>query len=166
MSLQSLFVAQAYDYTTTGGEELFVEPTAAQTAMNTALFLIPTLLIALASYALFSWLTGLIFKKAGIPAWKALVPLYNIWLTFKLGNFPGWWTIVLFVPFVNLVPVVLLYIAQYRIGLKLGKPGAFVLLAIFLPLVWYVWLACDDSKWSETPGAAPATPTTDTAAQA
>jgi hypothetical protein len=60
----------------------------------------------------------------------------------------------------------LLYIAQYRIGLKLGKPGAFVLLAIFLPLVWYVWLACDDSKWSETPGAATATPTTDTAAQA
>lgn len=121
------------------------------------------LLFLVLSYVITSYLLSRIFKKAGLEQWKAWVPLYNVWLTYKLGDQPGWWTILLFVPVVNIVATVLLYIAYYKIGLKLGKPGVFVLWAIFLPIVWYVWLAFDNSTWKET-GAAPAsatdTPTT------
>jgi hypothetical protein len=52
-----------------------------------------------------------------------------------------------FIPFVNIASAVFMYIAMYEIGLRLGKQGAFVLFAIFLPLVWTVWLAIDSSTW-------------------
>lgn len=42
---------------------------------------------------------------------------------------------------------VILLIAQYRIGLGFGKDGAFVTLAIFLPIVWFIRLGLDSSRW-------------------
>jgi hypothetical protein len=59
-----------------------------------------------------------------------------------------------------------MYIAMYTIGLRFGKEGYFVLLAIFLPIVWSAWLAFDKSTWqktapafaSPTPATAPVTP--------
>ena len=61
-----------------------------------------------------------------------------------------------------------MYIAMYNIGLKLGKEGIFVLLAIFLSPVWLTWLAVDKSVWNDAAGAPrldapvnpPATPST------
>jgi len=94
-----------------------------------------------------AFLLGKIFTKAGVPAWKAWVPVYNSWVTLELGGQQGFWAVLALVPVVNIVSVVFLYIAMYNIGLKLGKEGAFVLLAIFLPLVWYIWLAVDGSTW-------------------
>lgn len=150
-------VAQAYDdFTTTGGEELLTETATTDAAANAGIVLLPILLISLLiSYIIFAWLTAQLFKKVGIEAWKGWVPVYNIWLTFKLGNQPGWWAIVSLIPFINLIAGIIFLVAQYRIGIKFGKPGAFVLLAIFLPLVWYAWLAFDDSKWQDAPVATP-----------
>ena len=51
------------------------------------------------------------------------------------------------VPIVNIASMVFMYIAMYNIGLKFGKEGAFILWAIFVPIVWYIWLAVDQSKW-------------------
>lgn len=153
-------VAQAYDdFTTTGGEEILVDPTATDAAANAGLIMLPVFFfILIVSYVLFAWLTAQLFKKAGLEAWKGWVPVYNIWLTFKLGNQPGWWAIVSLIPLANLIAAIIFLVAQYRIGLKFGKPGAFVLLAIFLPLVWYAWLAFDDSQWQDgTPAATPDT---------
>lgn len=109
------------------------------------------LILLIATYVIVAVLLGRIFKKAGIDSWKAWVPVYNTWLTLELGNQKGWWAIVTIIPFVNIVASVFLYIAMYQIGLKFGKNGAFVLWAIFLPLVWYAWLALDDSVWRGTP---------------
>lgn len=96
----------------------------------------------------------MIFKKAGVPAWKAWVPIYSTWVMLELGDQPGWWVLLNFVPFVNLVALVFMYIAMYNIGLKLQKEGWFVILAIFLPIVWLIWLALDKSTWQGS--AAPA----------
>lgn len=104
-------------------------------------------MITLAVYALQAYLLSRIFKKAGKEAWKAWVPVYNNWVTLELGEQKGWWAVLSLVPLVNIVALVFMYIAMYHIGLKLRKEGAFVLLAIFLPLVWYVWLAFDGSTW-------------------
>lgn len=153
-------MAQAYDdFTTTGGEELLTDPAATEAATNASLVMLPVLLvILLVSYVLFAWLTARIFKKAGLESWKGWVPVYNIWLTFKLGNQAGWWAVVMLIPFVQIIASIVFFIAQYHIGRKFGKPGAFVLLAIFLPLVWYAWLGFDDSKWQDAaPAAAPDT---------
>ena len=108
---------------------------------------------ALIGYVINSFLLGRIFKKAGVEQWKAWVPIYNAWVTFELGNQKGWVALLFLVPVVNIIALVFYFIAAYHIGLKLGKEGVFVLLAIFLPIVWLAWLAFDKSTWK---GAVPA----------
>jgi hypothetical protein len=157
--LTHLAQTNTYDYTPVTSEEVFVDPSTGEAAANAGIVLLPILLIiGLISYVLYSWMLGKIFKKAGVEAWKAWVPFYNIWIMYKLGNTASWWTILMFVPIINIVASVFFYIASYRIGRKLGKSGAFVLWAIFFPLVWFAWLAFDDSTWHEdttTPEASP-----------
>jgi hypothetical protein len=112
--------------------------------------------ILIVTYILMSIMLSRIFRKAGVAGWKAWIPVYNTWKTLELGDQKGWWALVLFIPVLNIVATVFLYIAMYYIGIKLGKDGYFVLWAIFLPLVWYVWLAFDKSVWN--PSAVTTTP--------
>ncbi|WP_053992257.1 signal peptidase I [Mangrovimonas sp. TPBH4] len=52
--------------------------------------------------------TWKLYVKAGRQAWEAFVPVYNAVILMKIINRPWWWTILLFVPIVNLImfPVV------------------------------------------------------------
>ncbi|HUO61919.1 MAG TPA: DUF5684 domain-containing protein [Candidatus Bathyarchaeia archaeon] len=122
--------------------------------------------IFLLAYVVTSYLTGRIFKKAGVPQWAAWVPIYNSWRELELGDQQGFWALLTLVPFVNLVATIFLYIARYHIGKKLGKDDWFVLLAIFLPVVWLIWLGFDDSKWPTSKKTAPAAKKAPTATKA
>lgn len=120
-----------------------------------AFFLI-TLVASLILYVIVSLCLMTIFKKAGVKnAWAAWVPYYNTWKTLQIGGQKGYWAILSIIPLVNIVAAVFLYIAMYHIGKKLGKSDAFVLLAIFIPIVWYIWLAIDDSQWNDAASTAP-----------
>lgn len=123
------------------------------------------LIAAVIGYVVHAFLLSRIFKKAGVEEWKAWVPVYNAWVTLELGGQKGLWAVLMLVPVVNIVAVVFLIIAQYNIGLKFGKEGVFVLLAIFLPIVWLAWLAFDKSTWqgAKPAAAAPAAPAQPTA---
>ncbi|MDB5167214.1 MAG: hypothetical protein JWN26_359 [Candidatus Saccharibacteria bacterium] len=105
-------------------------------------------IIFLVIYALHAFLLSRIFKKAGASQGIAWVPFYNTWKLLELGDQPGFWAILSIVPFVNYAAAVFLYIAMYKVGLKFGKEGTWVLLAIFLPTVWMAILAFDSSKWN------------------
>jgi hypothetical protein len=145
MNIATLFAQAHYDpyYYDTGAS-------ASYNTQDAGMFLfmmIFVLIFAVVAYVIQALLLGRIFAKAGVPAWKAWVPVYNSWVTLELGGQQGFWAVLAFVPVVNIVSVVFMYIAMYHIGLKLGKEGAFVLLAIFLPIVWYIWLAVDSSTW-------------------
>lgn len=134
----------SYDYMYT------TEPTADGVAAGLVLggiFLFFAFLFALIAYVVGAWLLGRIFKKAGEPQWIAWVPVYNSWKLLELGGQQGFWAVLALIPFVNIIAAIFLYIAMYHVGKKLGKEDWFVLLAIFLPIVWLVWLAFDDSKW-------------------
>src|SRR6266496_6120439 len=96
------------------------------------------LVVALIGYVVSAFLLSRIFKKAGVEGWKAWVPVYNMWVLLELGDQKGFWAIIALIPFVNIVAVVFLIIAEYNIGLKLQKEGWFVLLAIFIPIVWFI----------------------------
>lgn len=112
-------------------------------------------LIAIALYVIIALSLMKIFKKAGVKPWIAWVPFYNNWKTLELGGQQGFWAVLAIIPVISLVSAVFMYIAMYHIGKKLGKDDAFVLVAIFLPIVWYIWLAVDDSKWNEQGSTAP-----------
>lgn len=100
-----------------------------------------------ASYAIGAFLLSRVFKKAGVEQWIAWVPIYNAWKLLEIGGQQGFWAVLAFIPFVNIVSLIFMYISMYNIGLKLGKEGWFVILAIFIPIVWLIWLGFDDSKW-------------------
>jgi len=121
------------------------EATAALAGATT--IIVACLWIALVAYILQAIFMGLVFKKAGQPMWKAWVPVYNSWTLLQLGGQNGIWAVLAFIPIVNIVSAVFMYISMYYIGKNLGKSDAFVLFAIFLPLVWLIWLAVDSSTW-------------------
>lgn len=120
---------------------------AAAVAAFLFLWFVMSIMLAIITYVIFSWFLGRIFKKAGIPAWIAWVPFYSTWKLLELGGQQGFWAVLTIVPIVNWVSAVFMYIAMYHIGLKMGKPGWWVVLAIFVPYVWLGILAFDQSKW-------------------
>jgi hypothetical protein len=124
----------------------------ATVAAITGLFFFIYILIAIASYVITAIFLGKIFKKAGLASWPAWVPIYNFWKALEIGGQQGFWSILSVVPYVNIVSAVFMYISMYHIGLKLGKSGAFVVLGIFLPIVWVIWLAVDKSVWNDSLG--------------
>jgi len=98
-------------------------------------------------YAIIAYPLSRLFKKAGGRQWAAWVPVYNLWKLLEMGGQEGFWAIIAYIPVFGIIALVFIYLAAYEIGKKLGKEGWFVLLAIFVPLVWLIWLAFDDSKW-------------------
>jgi uncharacterized membrane protein YoaK (UPF0700 family) len=144
------FISQFAEYTYSSDiySSYSTSPSAELSAGAVALFVLLGLVFFVIAYVIMALLLGRIFKKAGIASWIAWVPFYGTWKMLELGGQQGFWAVLAIVPIVNYVAIVFLYIAMYRIGLKFGKESWFVLLAIFVPIVWYAWLALDNSKWS------------------
>ena len=91
---------------------------------------------------LLSWL-GLYqcFKKANVPAWKALIPVYNYYEAFKLVEKPKWWFILMIVPGVN----ILMYgVLGFNLARYFGKrKSSDLFLASFVPYLYFVYLGLD-----------------------
>ncbi|WP_394554635.1 DUF5684 domain-containing protein [Agromyces sp. MMS24-JH15] len=98
-------------------------------------------LSAVGSYVLTGVFLSRILRKTGHDGWPAWVPVYSSWRFLEVGGQPGWLAVLLFVPIVNVVTVVFLVVAAYRIGRGFGKGGGFAVLYAFLPLIWFALLA-------------------------
>ena len=148
-----------YDYSYSNGYSSVSSTDAAAAAAIFVAFLGFMLIIVAITYVITAFFMSKMFNKAGIPGWAAWVPVYNSWKLLEMGGQQGFWAILAIVPVVNIVSMIFMYIAMYQIGLKFGKEGVFVLLAIFLPIVWVIWLAVDKTAvWQGAPTQAAATP--------
>ncbi|MES2876742.1 MAG: DUF5684 domain-containing protein [Patescibacteria group bacterium] len=128
--------------------------------------LLANIVVFTLAWAISSFLLSLVFKKAGIPMWKAWVPVYSLWIFLELGGQKGWISLLAVIPILNIltiwVALVFAVIAAYQIGLNFGKEGWFVLLYLFVPIAWYIWLAVDKTAvWQpgQTLAAGPSAPT-------
>lgn len=81
--------------------------------------------------------TWKLYVRAGRKAWEAAVPIYNAVVLMKIINRPVWWTILLFVPIVNLImfPVVWTETAR-SYGFNTYKDTALVVLSLGLYLFY------------------------------
>jgi signal peptidase I len=61
-----------------------------------ALILIGLLLVILPSFGLYG-----MFRKAGVPAWKGLVPFYNFWTMLEIAQRPKYWFFLMLIPVVG-----------------------------------------------------------------
>lgn len=117
------------------------------------------LILAVGGYVLTSLFMMKVFDKAGVQGrWRAWIPFYNSMVFMKLGDVNPWlifFALASFIPYLNIIGwlggvfvTVMMIIAAYRIGLKLQKDGAWVVLYIFLAPVWLGICAFDGSRWN------------------
>ncbi|WP_034258883.1 signal peptidase I [Altibacter lentus] len=82
--------------------------------------------------------TWKLYKVAGRHAWEAAIPIYNAVILMKIINRPWWWTILLFVPIVNLIMFPVVWVETLRsFGRNSTSDTAFVLITLGL-YIYYV----------------------------
>ncbi len=72
-----------------------------------------------------------VFTKAGKPGWASLIPIYNIYVLLKIVGRPGWWLLLLLIPFVNLVILILVHMDLAKSFGKSAFLWGFVILTLF-----------------------------------
>jgi hypothetical protein len=82
-----------------------------------------------------------IFTKAGRPGWAAIIPIYNFIVLLDIVGKPWWWLLLFFIPFVNLIILIVVYMdlakafgqsTLFGIGLIVLSP-IFMLILAFGP---------------------------------
>jgi hypothetical protein len=96
-------LAQTYTYNT-------------NTSANTGLMVVLVMLylVILVGFIAASWK---IFTKAGQAGWKAIIPVYNTVITCRIIGISGWYTLLIFVPLVNVFFAI--YVA-YKLAQSFG----------------------------------------------
>jgi len=65
---------------------------------------------SLCAYVYIAFCLQTIAKKTNTPdAWLAWIPIVNLYLMCKIAGRPGWWVILFFIPFVNIVIMVVVW---------------------------------------------------------
>jgi len=99
-------------------------------------------------YAIGAWK---MYEKAGHPGWACLIPIYNFYVLCKIVGRPGWWVILLFIPFVNFV---IWIIVALDLAKSFGQSTGFAIGLIFLSVIFIMILGFGDSRYVG-PAAAP-----------
>jgi signal peptidase I len=81
-----------------------------------------------------------VFKKAGYPGWKAIIPFYNFYIWLKVINKPLWWYIFIIFPYINVFTLLLMVVETLKCFKKdgLGEQALGVLFPfLFLPYLGF-----------------------------
>ncbi len=100
-------------------------------ALNNNLGPLPIILTVLA-YIYFAFCLQTIANKTNTEnAWLAWIPIANIYLMTQVAGKPGWWLLLMFIPLVNIIIAVILWM---EIAKALNKPE-WLGVAIILPVI-------------------------------
>lgn len=91
-----------------------------------------------------------LYAKADKPGWAAIIPIYNYIVLLQIVGRPIWWIILLFVPFVNFIVVIVIYMDLAK---SFGKDSGYGCAMLILPFIFLPLLAFGDSTY-EGPAAA------------
>lgn len=85
--------------------------------------------------------------KAGRPGWAWLVPIYNVYTLVKIAGRPGWWTVLFFIPIVNIVVAVITALDTAAAFRRSAAFGIFGLL--IFSFIGYAILAFGDDTYTQ-----------------
>ncbi len=85
-----------------------------------------------------------VFTKAGKPGWAAIVPFYNIIVLLEIVGRPWWWLLLMFVPLLNFVIAIIVYIDLAK---SFGKGAGFAIGLLLLPFIFFPILAFGDAEY-------------------
>ncbi len=101
------------------------------------------LIFAYAIFLIFCWVR--IYQKAGKPGWAYIVPVYNTLVELEILGRPWWWVfLIMFVPFVNIVIVIIM---TFDLAKVFGKSVGFGFGLLFLSFIFTPMLAFGDAKY-------------------
>lgn len=92
-----------------------------------------------------------LFTKAGEPGWASIVPIYNFVVWLRIAGKPGWWVLLMFIPFVNFIVLIL---ASIEFAKAFGKGTGFGLGLAFFGVIFYPILAFGSTSYSPLPATA------------
>ena|ERR1017187_7474870 len=85
-----------------------------------------------------------VFSKAGQPGWACIIPIYNLYVLCKIAGRPGWWVLLMLIPFVNFI---ILIIIAIDIAKAFGKGVGFGIGLILLPFIFYPILGFGSAQY-------------------
>jgi len=85
-----------------------------------------------------------VFQKAGREWWEAVIPLYNTYVMIKVAGKPGWWFLLFFIPFVNIIAMI---IVMHNLSMAFGHGVGFTLGLIFLGPLFLLILGFGSSQY-------------------
>lgn len=103
-----------------------------------------TLFISILIMAFFIIVYWIIFTKAGEEGWKSLIPIYNVYILYKITWGNGLIFLLLLVPFVNFIVGI---ITINKLSKCFGHGLGFTLGLLFLPIIFLPLLAFGDSRY-------------------
>jgi hypothetical protein len=92
-----------------------------------------------------------VFTKAGQPGWASIIPIYNLYVWCKIVGRPGWWIILLLIPFVNFIIGIILSIDLAK---SFGKGVGFGIGLALLGVIFWPILGFGSAQY-QGPSAAP-----------
>src|SRR6266568_2584250 len=93
------------------------------------------------------------FSRAGQPGWVAIIPIVNTYFLCRVAGRPGWWVILMFIPFVNFIVWIIISI---DVAKNFGKGTGFGVGLAFLSFIFYPILGFGKAQYQggPTPAAA------------
>jgi hypothetical protein len=85
-----------------------------------------------------------LYAKAGKPGWAAIIPIYNIIVLLEIVKRPIWWIILLFIPIVNFIALIIIYVDFVK---AYGKPAWHIILVLLFSFIYFPYLAFSDAKY-------------------
>ena len=92
-----------------------------------------------------------VFTKAGQPGWASIIPILNTYFLCKIAGRPGWWVILMLIPFVNFIIWIILCI---DVAKSFGKGVGFGIGLLLLPIIFFPILGFGSAQY-QGPSAAP-----------
>lgn len=89
-----------------------------------------------------------VFTKAGHAGWKAVIPIYNVYVMLRIGGNSTWWLLGLGVPVVNVFVLAKVFV---DVGRKFGRSVGFGLGLLFLWFVFWPILGFGEDGYQEDP---------------
>lgn len=77
------------------------------------------------------------FEKAGVAGWKAIIPIYNIYLIIvRIAKLQWWYLLLLLIPIANLFVLIKINLEVSK-NFRISSPLAFSLGLTFLGFIFY-----------------------------
>lgn len=85
-----------------------------------------------------------IFTKAGRSGWASIVPIYNAYVLLRISGKSGWWLLLYFIPFVNLIAAI---IVLNELARSFGRGGGFTIGLVLLGPIFFPILGFGSDRY-------------------